>query len=39
VTQADLHGVLHAHTTESDGTDGLEDMAEATLIRGYSILA
>jgi DNA polymerase (family 10) len=38
VTQADLHGVLHAHTTESDGTDSLEDMAEATRIRGYQYL-
>src|SRR5882757_261245 len=38
VTQADLRGVLHAHTTESDGSDSLEDMAEATLQRGYAYL-
>ena len=38
VTQADLRGVLHAHTTESDGSDSLEDMAEATVQRGYAYL-
>jgi DNA polymerase (family X) len=38
VTQADLRGVLHAHTTESDGSDSLEDMAEATRQRGYAYL-
>jgi DNA polymerase (family X) len=38
VTQADLRGVLHAHTTESDGSDSLEDMAEASCRRGYAYL-
>jgi DNA polymerase (family 10) len=38
VTQADVRGVLHAHTTDSDGTDSLEDMAEATRERGYAYL-
>jgi DNA polymerase (family X) len=38
VTRDDLHGVLHAHTTESDGSDSLEDMAEATRKRGYAYL-
>jgi DNA polymerase (family 10) len=38
VTQDDLHGVLHAHTTESDGADTLKDMAEATRERGYAYL-
>ncbi len=38
VTQSDLRGVLHAHTTESDGSDSLEDMAEAVRQRGYSYL-
>jgi DNA polymerase (family 10) len=38
VTQADLHGVLHIHTVESDGSDTLEDMAEAARRRGYSYL-
>jgi DNA polymerase (family 10) len=38
VTRDDLRGVLHAHTTESDGSDSLEDMAEATRQRGYAYL-
>jgi DNA polymerase (family 10) len=38
VTRDDLHGVLHAHTTASDGSDSLEDMAEATRERGYTYL-
>ena len=38
VTQDDLHGVLHAHTTESDGADTLKDMADATRQRGYDYL-
>ena len=38
VTEDDLRGVLHAHTTESDGSDNLEDMAEATRRRGYAYL-
>jgi len=33
-----LRGVLHAHTTESDGSDSLQDMAEATRKRGYAYL-
>jgi DNA polymerase (family 10) len=38
VTQGDLRGVLHAHTMESDGSDSLEDMAEAAHQRGYAYL-
>jgi DNA polymerase (family 10) len=38
VTQDDLCGVLHAHTTESDGSDSLPDMAEATRKRGFAYL-
>jgi DNA polymerase (family 10) len=38
VTRDDLRGVLHAHTTESDGSDTLEDMAEAARERGYAYL-
>jgi DNA polymerase (family X) len=30
VTRKDIRGVLHAHTTESDGADTLEDMAKAS---------
>ena len=35
VTDADIAGILHAHTDRSDGVDTLETMAEATLSRGY----
>ena len=38
VTGKDIRGVLHAHTTESDGADTLEDMAKATASRGYAYL-
>lgn len=30
IRDEDLHGVLHSHTTASDGTETLEAMAEAT---------
>ena len=36
VTDADIRGILHAHTNRSDGVDTLEVMAEATRKRGYS---
>jgi DNA polymerase (family 10) len=35
VTDADIVGILHAHTDRSDGLDTLQTMAEATLNRGY----
>jgi ferritin-like metal-binding protein YciE/histidinol phosphatase-like PHP family hydrolase len=35
VIDADIRGILHAHTDRSDGVDTLETMAEATLARGY----
>jgi DNA polymerase (family X) len=35
VTDADVAGILHAHTDCSDGLDTLATMAEATLRRGY----
>ena len=35
----DLHGDLHAHTSDSDGRDRLEAMAQAALARGWSYLA
>jgi DNA polymerase (family 10) len=38
VTQDDLHGVLHAHTIDSDGADTLKEMAHATRQRGYAYL-
>jgi DNA polymerase (family 10) len=36
VTDADIRGILHAHTVGSDGRDSLEVMAEATRARGFS---
>jgi DNA polymerase (family 10) len=35
VTDADIAGILHAHTDRSDGADTLETMAEASRSRGY----
>jgi DNA polymerase (family 10) len=35
VSDQDLHGILHSHTTASDGTETLETMAEATRKRGF----
>ena len=35
VRDRDLHGILHCHTTASDGTETLETMAEATRKRGF----
>ena len=34
-TDADIKGILHAHTDRSDRVHALETMAEATLARGY----
>jgi DNA polymerase (family 10) len=34
VSDQDLHGILHCHTTASDGTETLDAMAEATRERG-----
>ena len=36
VTDADVRGILHAHTDRSDGVNTLEVMAEATRKCGYS---
>jgi DNA polymerase (family 10) len=36
VRDADICGILHAHTDRSDGTVGLEAMAEAVRGRGYA---
>jgi DNA polymerase (family X) len=35
VRDDDLRGILHCHTTASDGTETLETMAEATRERGF----
>ncbi|HEY0887816.1 MAG TPA: DNA polymerase/3'-5' exonuclease PolX [Ramlibacter sp.] len=39
VRLADLRGDLHAHTSDSDGRDSIEAMAQAALARGWSYLA
>ena len=35
VADSDIRGILHAHTDRSDGVNTLEEMAKATLARGY----
>jgi DNA polymerase (family X) len=35
VADADIRGILHAHTDRSDGVDTLQTMVEATFARGY----
>ncbi|MGI8460607.1 MAG: DNA polymerase/3'-5' exonuclease PolX [Solirubrobacterales bacterium] len=39
VTEADIQGDLHCHTTLSDGKNSLEEMAAAAKDRGYKYLA
>jgi DNA polymerase (family 10) len=39
VTESDLRGDLHCHTTASDGKAEIEDMAHAALELGYEYLA
>jgi DNA polymerase (family 10) len=39
ITDADLKGDLHCHTTASDGTASIEEMAAAALQAGYEYLA
>jgi DNA polymerase (family 10) len=36
---ADIRGDLHSHTTASDGSATIEEMAEAAIARGYQYLA
>lgn len=38
VTEADIRGVLHAHSTWSDGETSIETMAMACMAAGYSYL-
>jgi DNA polymerase (family 10) len=38
VTAKDIKGELHAHSTSSDGSDSIEDMAEAARDRGYEYI-
>lgn len=39
IEQSDIRGDVHAHTTASDGTARIEDMARAAKARGYEYLA
>jgi DNA polymerase (family 10) len=39
ITRSDLRGDLHCHTTASDGTASIEEMAVAALEAGYEYLA
>lgn len=39
VTLADIRGQLHCHSTHSDGSATIREMAEAALARGYEYLA
>ncbi|GAB4458430.1 MAG: DNA polymerase/3'-5' exonuclease PolX [Armatimonadaceae bacterium] len=39
ITEADFRGQLHEHSTWSDGTATMRQMAEAALARGYAYLA
>jgi DNA polymerase (family 10) len=38
VTAKDIRGELHAHSTSSDGSDSIEDMAGAARDRGYEYI-
>jgi len=39
VTLGDINGEFHAHTTWSDGSASVREMADAAAARGYSLLA
>ncbi|MBV9852285.1 MAG: DNA polymerase/3'-5' exonuclease PolX [Armatimonadetes bacterium] len=39
ITEADIRGDVHAHTTASDGTATIEQMAQAAQARGYEYMA
>lgn len=38
IEESDLRGVLHVHTTDSDGESSLEELVEAARARGWSYL-
>jgi DNA polymerase (family 10) len=38
VTVSDIRGDLHAHSTSSDGSDSIEDMAKAARAHGYEYI-
>ncbi len=39
VSEGDIHGDLHLHSTASDGRNSIREMAEAAKARGYAYLA
>jgi DNA polymerase (family 10) len=39
ITLADLHGDVHMHTSETDGTRTIREMAEAAILRGRRYIA
>jgi DNA polymerase (family 10) len=39
ITRGDIRGDLHMHTTESDGTNSIREMAEAAIARGLEYIA
>ncbi len=39
ITLADIHGDVHMHTSETDGTRTIREMAEAAIQRGLSFIA
>jgi DNA polymerase (family 10) len=39
ITREDIHGDLHMHTSETDGTATIREMAEAAILRGHRYIA
>jgi len=39
ITLADLHGDVHMHTSETDGSNTIREMAEAAILRGRRYIA
>ena len=39
ITRGDIHGDLHMHTSETDGTCTIREMAEAAILRGHRYIA
>jgi DNA polymerase (family 10) len=39
ITRSDIRGDLHTHTTASDGVASIEEMVEAAMALGYTLLA
>jgi DNA polymerase (family 10) len=39
IAQPDLQGDVHMHTTETDGRNTIEEMAEAAIAKGYKYMA